>query len=125
MALGAGRADAMMLSAPLPVAMALYLRWEARDPTALAEVGEMFPAGSECFCCGSAVGDKPGLLSTEDPAAKRKNAILAPLCPTCMALPKLYRMAKIRRMLRAMFGDKVGHPQMLKPDEVRKIAAQR
>jgi hypothetical protein len=115
----------MMLSAPLPVAMALYIRWEARDPEALAEVAEMFPPNSGCFACGSEVGDDPGLFSGEDPAAKRQNAILAPLCAACMALPKLYRMAKIRRMMRAMFGDKVGHPRMLKLNEVRKIAAQR
>jgi hypothetical protein len=111
----------MMLSAPLPDAMALYLRWERREPEALAEVAKMFPPGSECFTCGSEVGDDPGLFSGTDPANPRVTAILAPLCPACMSLPKLYRMAKVNRMYKAMFGAKAGRGRLLRPNELRQI----
>jgi hypothetical protein len=115
----------MMLSAPLSDAMRLYIEWERRAPEALAEVREMFPPDSECFTCGQPVGTNPGLLSAEDPAAKRTSAILAPLCTDCMALPRLYRMARVNRMLKAMFGSNLGRARMLKPDELRKFVAQR
>src|SRR5271170_2261199 len=104
-----------MLSIDLKAGYALYVAFAAREPDAVAEVNNLFPGPSECFACASAIPDAvPGLFCGEDPKAPTKSCILAPLCAECMALPPIYRLAKVNRMLAAMFGTR--RARMLKPN---------
>jgi hypothetical protein len=109
-----------MYSMPLREGYALYQRFVAREADAVAEVNGLFPVPSECFACASAIPDDvPGLFVAEEPKNPTKTAIIAPLCAACMELPPLYRMARIDRMMRAMFGTR--RTRMLKPSELRAI----
>ena len=101
----------------------LFNRWSARDPEARAEVGALFPLGSECFACAQPVGTEPGLWCCEDPTRPRTGAVLGSLCAECMALPPIYRAAKVAKMMRAMWGDRVGHNVRMVPPRVLRAAA--
>jgi hypothetical protein len=94
----------LFLAAPFIESLVLYERFARKEPAAIAQVRGMFPPDAECFLCAGQAGDDFGLYVTEDPAGKRqRDAILAPLCATCMAIPLLHRLSKIQKVMLAMF----------------------
>jgi hypothetical protein len=107
-----------IFSAPLKDAYSLYQRWSQHDPEARAEVAELFPPGSDCFICATPISDDFGLLATEDPSKPLKDAILAPLCAGCMALPPVYRLAKLGKVMRAMW-PQARMPRLVTPQALR------
>ena len=54
-----------------------------------------------CFLCDAATAKPPFAMVLPD--RNREKLIAAPLCPTCAALPRMLRMHRAERMLRAMW----------------------
>jgi len=103
---------------PLKDGYGFYWRWEQRDPDARADVAAMFSPNSECFLCAAPVGEDCGLLVGQDPSKPLKDALLAPLCSVCMELPPVYRLAKLGRVMRAMWPN-ARMPRLVTPKALR------
>jgi hypothetical protein len=93
----------IFLTAPLRDSLELFRRFKAGEPDAVAEVRAMFPADADCFLCMQPAGSDHDLVVTEDPSNPKVDAIIAPLCAGCVALPLLNRAHRMRQMLIAMF----------------------
>jgi hypothetical protein len=104
---------------PLQAGYSLYQRWDEHDPDARAEVGALFPAGSSCFLCDAPITDDFGLLVGQDPRKPLEDAIIAPLCAGCMALPPVYRLARLRKVMKAMWPQARRMPRLLTPKALR------
>jgi hypothetical protein len=107
-----------LFALPLKDGYALYDRWGKREPEACAEVAGMFPAGSSCFICNAEITEDFGLLATEDPSKPLKDAILAPLCAGCMALPPVYRLGRLAKVFKAMWPNSK-MPRLVTPAAMR------
>ncbi len=89
-----------LASIPIADAARLVAKLNAGDAEAREFFSSLFPDGSVCWLCDRAIGGRAVVTVFPDPK-NPKQALLAPTCCGCMALPD--RREREQRMLEAMW----------------------
>ena len=89
-----------LASIPVADAARLVAKLNAGDAEAAEFFSSIFPDGSGCWLCDDPIGGRATVTVFPDPK-NAKQALLAPTCAPCMALPD--RRERARRMLEAMW----------------------
>ncbi len=93
---------APLLSMPMSEAKRLHVASLAGDAEAKAFFDTLFTPGAPCWLCDEPCGEAPFVAILPD-ACNECDAILAPECPSCRALPKSERRRRQLGMLRKMW----------------------
>src|ERR1043165_3061682 len=94
-----------LISIPYHAADRLHRAAGKGDPEALQLLNELWPGDVECFQCGRllAPGEGTAAILPDPPNQRKGMAMLGRTCPACAALPYVWQMRKIIKIMRAMY----------------------